>query len=351
MKNYILIISLFISSVSLGQKKEDKEKEAFELAQKAIELIDFGKVDQSIELLKKSIKLDPTNFNYPYELGFAYNLKRDYPNAIKTYRKVVKYKEATDQYYQMLGNVYDLSGDKENALKSYNKGLKKFPNSGKFYYERGNIQTDKKESLKYYEKGISVDPNYPSNYYIATKYYLNSTKNEMWGMLYGELFLNIDRGSARTEEISKLLFEKYKSEIKFVDKNHFSVSFYSDLNTKPGEKIPFGLKVYEPLISLSILGNDTITLSSLNTIRTKFINSYYSEKHNLEYPNILFDWQKILNEKGYFECYNYWLLMKGNDKEFHNWYSNNTKKFDEFISWFSQNKLLLTLDNKFIRFE
>ena len=76
MKNYILIISLFISSVSLGQKKEDKEKEAFELAQKAIELIDFGKVDQSIELLKKSIKIDPTNFNYPYELGFAYNLKK-----------------------------------------------------------------------------------------------------------------------------------------------------------------------------------------------------------------------------------------------------------------------------------
>ena len=240
MKSLIILISILSFSV-FGQK-EAKEQEAFELSQKAIELMDFGKVDQSITLLEKCITLDPTNFNYPYELGYAYKLQRDYQNAILTYKKAVKYKDATDQCYQMLGNVYEASGDLEGALKSYKKGLKKFPKSGKLYYEIGNIQVDKSEALKYYEKGINADPSYPTNYYVLAKYFLTQTKVEMWGMIYGELFMNIERGSARTEEIGKLIYDKYKSEIKVLAPNSISVSFYNGvIDVNNTSKIPLAI--------------------------------------------------------------------------------------------------------------
>lgn len=348
MKRILFFISI-VSFSAFGQK-EAKEQEAFELSQKAIELMDFGKVDQSIDLLKKCVDLDPTNFNYPYELGYAYKVKKDYSNAILTYKKAVKYKDATDQCYQMLGNVYESSGDLNGALKSYKKGLKKFPKSGKLYYEIGNIQADKNEALKYYEKGIKCDPNYPTNYYVTAKYYLNNTKTEMWGMIYGELFMNIERGSARTEEIGKLLYDKYKSEIKKVSPNSYSISFYNSVVTDPS-KLPFGLKVYEPILSLGIVGVDSISQKSLNTLRTFFVRNYFEKNYNKEYPNVLFDWQKLLLESNYFESYNYWMLMKGDEAEFQQWYALNSKKYDEFILWFSKNKLLINDDNKFVRFE
>ena len=350
MKRVLFFIS--IVSFSVFGQKEAKEQEAFELSQKAIELMDFGKVDQSITLLEKCITLDPTNFNYPYELGYAYKLQRDYQNAILTYKKAVKYKDATDQCYQMLGNVYEASGDLEGALKSYKKGLKKFPKSGKLYYEIGNIQADKNEALKYYEKGINADPSYPTNYYVLAKYFLTQTKVEMWGMIYGELFMNIERGSARTEEIGKLIYDKYKSELKVLAPNSISVSFYNAvIDVNNSSKIPFGMKVYEPLLMLSAIGIDSVSILNMNKVRTGFTQKYFESNYNKEYPNVLFDWQKLLIDSKYFECYNYWLLMKGNDDEFHKWYVSNSKIYDEFIVWFSKNKLLINDQNRFVRFE
>ncbi|MBI1837721.1 MAG: tetratricopeptide repeat protein [Flavobacteriia bacterium] len=349
-KIILLYIFLAINILTIAQN-ETKEKEAFELSQKAMDFIDFGKPDKAIECLEQSIKLDPTNFNYPYELGYVYKLQKDFTNAILIYKKAIKYKETSDQCFQMLGNVYLEAGQKENAIKIYKKGLKKFPNSGKLYFELGNCKDNESEKVIQYERGIAVDPTYPTNYYVVTKYYLEKTDKEMWGLIYGELFLNIERGSARTEEISKLIYDKYKSEIKFNSKNSFSISFYNATLSPEKTTIPFGLKIYEPLITIAILGVDSIQIASLNSIRTKFNNTYFEKNHNKEYPNILFDWQKLLIENGYFECYNYWLLMKGNPTEFHAWYTLNIKKYDEFINWFAKNKLLLTDKNKFVRFE
>lgn len=52
-----------------------------------------------------------------------------------------------------------------------------------------------------YEKGIEVDPGFDSNYHQEARIYLNSTE-EVWRMIYGELFMYIDRNTARTAEIS-----------------------------------------------------------------------------------------------------------------------------------------------------
>lgn len=352
MKNTLFnIILCFLPVLGFAQKNEKKEQEAYELSQKAIELIDFGKTKQSIDLLKQAIKLDPNNYNYTYELGYAYYLTQDYDNSIKVYKKATKLKEASEETYQLLGNVYEAKGQFEEALKIYNKGLNKFPSSGELYYEKGNMYKDKKEGLKYYEKGIQVDPMYADNYYELSKYFLNETNTEMWGLFYAELFMNIERSSARTEEIGKLILKKYQSEIKISPNKIYQISFYQNENQSNNGKPTFGSSVFEPIFTSSLSGIDSININSLHIIRTKFIQNYWDKNYFQVYKNILFDWQKMLIERGLFDCYNYWLLSKGDKEEFHDWYEKNNKRYDDFLAWFSQNKLLLTDKNFFIRFE
>jgi tetratricopeptide (TPR) repeat protein len=327
---------------------------------KAIELMDNGSPDESIILLEEAKKLDPDTYLYDYEIGYAYTDKKDYPKALEIYKKIIKYKDANDQCYQMLGNSYDYNNDPKSALKTYDKGLKKFPNSGRLYLEKGNVYLNQKkysEALPFYEQGIKIDPAFPSNYYRATLLLCNSDE-EVWGMIYGEIFLNLEPDTKRSEEISKLLFETYKSQIKFSSDTSFTVSFsknaninmsINDLKHIDNFKLPFGSMIYEPTLMLSIVGEKKTDLNSLDRIRTKFVANYYDKKYNLKYPNVLFDFQKKLIELGYFQSYNYWLLSSGDPDNFNLWIENNKESWDKFVGWFNSARLSISQDNKFSR--
>lgn len=350
-KTFTIIGFLIVSLIACGQTDSDKQK-AYETGREAIELMDKGNYDESIKLLEKSSKLDPENYTYPYEIGYAYILKKEHLKAASYFEKVVKMKDANAQCYQMLGNAYSGGGKKKEAIEAYINGLEKFPKAGRLYLEIGNMQKSDSKALEYYEKGVMVDPDYPSNYYWLAKIFCNSTE-EMWGMLYGEMFINLERGSKRTEEISKLLFNTYASEIKFTSDTSMTVSFCQNhvINADTSRKsLPFSM-VYEPGMIFSISKLDTINLESLNKIRTNYISFYFDRKFNKSHPNVIFDWHKSLIEKNYFECYNYWLLMKGAPAEFSIWYKNNKERFDNFINWFSDNPMLIDENTNFHRFD
>jgi tetratricopeptide (TPR) repeat protein len=346
-----LITFLFSASITLISYTQSvpAREEALLLGKEAIKLMDNGDIDKSIELLEKASKLDPGNYRYPYEIGYAYYLTEDYARSVKIYEKIIEMDDIDDQCYQMLGNAYDLNKQPKKAIETYNKGLKKFPNSGILYLELGTMhQDDLNEALDFYEKGIKVDPQFPSNYYRAARIFCNSTE-ELWGMIYGEIFMNIERGSDRTKEISKLLFDTYFSQIKFTSDTSASVSFSKnmEIDINNTDKLPFGL-IYEPSLLVGITG-DTITLETLNQIRKRFIEFYFEKGFNKTYPNVLFDWNKELIDSDRFECYNYWLLMQGATDEFNSWYALNKEKFDAFIEWFKDNPMVIDETHRFNR--
>jgi|TARA_B110000967_G_C18777140_1_gene506191 tetratricopeptide (TPR) repeat protein len=358
----IITIILFISFGlnSFGQTSDDKS-EAYDIAKEAIKIMDNGEIEKSIGMLKKAQKLDPENYLYPYEIGYAYLLQKDYKNAIKTLKPVLKYKDNNDQCFTLLGNTYDTDKQPEKAIEIYKKGLIKFPKSGRLHYELGNVQEVLKkydDALTSWENGITVSPSYPSNYHTASIYYCKYTTEKIWGVIYGELFINIERGSEKTTQISKLLFDTYKSSITIKSKTEGGVSFSKSSQMtipKEGEeiKLPFSMP-YEITMILAItseLDKKELGIASLNNIRTSFINSWYENERNIEYPNILFDWHKKLIDLEYFESYNYWLLMKGNEDEFDNWVGSNKEKFDAFIEWFTKNPLKIDEQNNFKRLQ
>ena len=86
----------------------------------------------------------------------------------------------------------------------------------------------------------------------------------------------------------------------------------------------------------------------MNT-RSTFLEQYYEMGHYEKYPIVLFDYQKKIEEEGHFEAYNYWLLMKGNEREFDTWLEENETKWSEFIKWYKENPIEITEETRFVQ--
>ena len=357
MKTRLLLLSIFMLSCLHSNSQSNKDVAKNKTA-KAIELMDNGNIDESIKLLEEAKKLDPNSYIYDYEKAYAYYLKQDYKTSLKLYKDVVKYDDITDQCFQMLGNLYDVNGEPEKALSAYDKGLKKFPKSGRLYLEKGNVYWGQKKyatALPLYESGITVEPMFPSNYYRATLLFLNSTE-QVWGMIYGEIFINLEQNSKRAAEISKLLYDVYKAQIKFKLGDTVSVSFsknntinINDLKDIQNFKLPFGVGAYEPVLLMSIVNEKEINLNSLDRIRKNFVENYFKNEYITKYPNVLFDYHNYILKAGHMEAYNHWLLLKGDETGFNQWLEANKFKFDNFLEWLKDNKINITEKNVFCR--
>lgn len=351
-KGFIIVFILLINSIVYSQT--DREK-AVDIGMEGIRYIDEQKYDLAIEKLMEAAALDRDNFIYPYEIGFTYYLKEDYENSLKYFKESVKFDASTDQCYQMLGNLYDIMGDTVKAFESYNRGLEKFPNSGRLYLEKGNVYWNRGNfeiALQLYEQGIEADPVFPSNYYRAALIYCNS-EIPLWGIIYGEIFMNLERNTERTEEISKLLFDTYKNAINISSESEASVNFNHILKTNDNSRgMPFSF-AFEIVMSKSLIplltnNQKEITLSSLNEIRTNFIYFWYNDKMIVKFPVVIFRYMKKLQDEGYLDVYNRWIFMMGAKDEFIIWSEANKEQWESFASWFSKNQLEITSENKFL---
>ncbi len=354
-KNIALLLLLTAGQITYGQINKEK---ALEKGNQAIKLEDDGEYEKAIKLFEEAQKLDPDKIDYPYEIAYSYMQLKEYKKAINIGEKLTKHKDVEDMNYELLGNAYDYLGKEDKAIEIYEEGLKKFPNSGRLYLEMGVMQMIKKDynkALAYYEKGIEVAPQFSSNYYWAAKIYCSSTE-EVWGMIYGELFINIERNTKRTVEISKLLYDTYKSEIKFTSDTSFSVSFsknasisIDDLKDSSMFLLPFGIGIYEPTLMMSTINEKSIDINSLDRIRKNFVETYFKNGNDKKYPNILFDYQNKILKAGNLEAYNHWILMKGDEDDFTKWQSDNKDKWDNFVKWFTDNKIQIDDTHKFYR--
>ncbi len=349
----VLILS---GQISYGQTNKEI---AIEKAKEGIRLEDKeGKYDEAIKLFGEAQKLDPENINYPYEMAYAYSGKKDYKKASDILEKLLSHKDVHSRVYQALGNAYDSQGQPDKAIDTYEKGLKQFPNSGELYLELGNMNLAKKDynkALFYYEKGIENDPKFPSNYYWAAKIFCGSDE-EVWGMIYGEIFMNLERTTKRSLEISKLLYDTYKSQITFTSDTTMGVSFsktatmnINDLKDPKNFKLPFGTGCYEMVLMMSVIGEKKIDMNSLDRIRTRFVERYFQGDDAVKYPNILFDYQRQVKAAGHFEAYNRFILFKGDEEGNKKWMEANPAKWSDFLKWYGTNKMQVDLSHRFYR--
>lgn len=358
MKTALLFVFIAFYSVSYSQTDQTEAEKKFKEAQS---LTDQKRYKEAIKMFEEIQKLDPTNSVLQYEIALVNYKQGNYENAIEILEKIKNKKDADDLYYSLLGNAYDVTDDRDKAIETYKAGLKKFPKSGPIYLELGVVSAMEKEydeALKYFEKGIEVAPMHPSNYYWASMLWATS-KNSVWSLIYGEIFLNLEKNSNRTEQISKMMFEVYKKgyaiedtviKTSFVDNNiYINQSVSEKEQSKQMLSSISTIAVFEIGMRLAAVGEKKIDINSLNRIRTNFLYNYFAKPENKDFAGVVFDYQKKVQDAGFLEAYNYWILLDGDKQNEQVWQSKNEELWDKFIVWFDKNPMEINESNKFSR--
>ncbi|MCX8523024.1 tetratricopeptide repeat protein [Chryseobacterium formosus] len=342
--NYSVLLFLLLSLNFHAQKKTFKCEKVYD----AVKLIDTEKYNEAITILRECEKIDPKEYTYPYEIALAYTNNKEHEKAISELKRIKNYDNLKADYFQLLGNNFDYQGKSELAIATYDEGLKKFPDAGRLYLEKGVVyESEKKynEAINSYEKGISVNPSYSSNYYRAAKLYLRSD-NKLSGFIFGEIFVNLERTTKRTKEMSKLLYDGYKEAIIFKDDNNLSISICKniliDVSKLDKNKLPL-CSMFEANLLLSTTGQKEFSLNSFAKIRSEFLKMYL-EIMKKEYQIVLFDYFKKMDDNKVFNAYNHYIFQIGDESAFTEWMQKNDAEYQKFVTWYTQDENLLMID-------
>lgn len=290
MKKLLLVIVLHLEfSLAFSQS-------ITELQETARNFMRQGDYANAILVLNRAVQMEPQNIAVLKDLSLNLYYKGDYDKALETLKPVLEMPQADDQSFQIAGSIYRQSGRPEDAEKMYRKGLKKFPQSGILFNDLGEVQwrLQSKEAIKNWEKGIEAEPSYSRNYFNASRYYYY-TGNTVWGLLYAEIFINMDPFGPNAPEIKQLLLDGYKQ-------------LFKQANIELGNtnKNPFVIQYLQCMNKQSALASTGINTSSLAMIRARFVLDWFANSKN--FPYRLFEYQQQLLREGLFDAYNQWLF-------------------------------------------
>jgi tetratricopeptide (TPR) repeat protein len=281
-----------------------------------------GDFKNAIIVLTRALQQDSKNLELQKDLVMSYYLDRDYAKALKGAESLIDRNDADVVCFQIAGNVYKALEEVKDCEKMYKKALKKFPQSGSLYSEYGELLWSAKNyaAIDLWEKGIQADPAFSGNYYNAAMYYF-FTKDKVWSLVYGEIFVNMESRTDRGAAMKQLLLQGYKEKLLAdadllkgdeKNKNEFSKAFLQTFNKQAS------------------LADHGINTEILTMMRSRFILDWYQENAD-RFPFKLFDYQRQLLREGMFEAYNQWLFGPvDNLAAYDNWTKTHTEQYTAF---------------------
>lgn len=311
---FSFLLGLFLTSAAMAQTTPLETARSF---------MNAGDWDNAIVVLNSAIKQDPDNLELKKYLVLSYTYKRDFTKALEMVEPLLERNDVDVQTYQAAGNVYRALAMTKDGEKMFKKALKKYPNSGPLYNEYGEMLWEKEdyEAIELWEKGIEVDPSFAGNYYNAASYYY-FTKDKVWTLIYGEIFVNMENLTERSTEVKRMLLSTYKEKL------------FTELNEKNDKnKNEFSNAVLNTYDKQSSLVSRGITIETLNMIRTRFILDWYTQ-YATKFPFRLFDYHQQLIREGMFEAYNNWLFGPvENLSAFDQWSKSNAETYARFTTF------------------
>lgn len=327
--------------------------------QHGIELMKKENYKGAIEALNDAVDLDSSKANYQFQLALANYYSKNFETTIKITKGLMKKFSPDVRYYDLMGECYSEMRNDKKAQAILLEGLKLFPSSGSIHSQLGKIEYDHKNintAIQYWELGIVAEPTFPSNYYYAAQAY-GTTSEKIWAIIYGEIFVNLETNTGRTYEILFRMYDWYKQAIYIkTPKNKYAM--FTDERTHISEAEFKDTMLFHKNFAMAYNNiaqrcmtefKDKFTTENLIKFRSKFITLWYSKNFPIDFPNPIFDYQRTVISADYFECYNYWLLSKGDPKIFNDWMEKNKKKYDQFMKWFMAHPLEISSSNTITR--
>lgn len=318
MKKIITSVLVLLTAVMLQAQGGDPR----ELHQTAKAFMRTGDYDNAVLVLKRGLAADNNNLEMQKDLVMSYYMKRDYVRALEGVKAMVERPDADEVTYQIAGNVYKALEEVKECEKMYKKALKKFPKSGPLYSEYGELlwSAKKFDAIDQWEKGIETDPAYSGNYYNAALYYYY-TKDKVWTIIYGEIFVNMESRTERGASMKELLLKSYKEKL------------FAEADLMKGEeknKSEFAKAVLQSLAKQTSLANKGLNVESLTMIRSRFILDWFAN-YSHKFPYKLFDYQRQLLQEGMFDAYNQWLFGPvENLAAYDQWTKTHAEAFEAF---------------------
>src|SRR6478735_2884554 len=253
MKKLFFLLSFF--ALSFGVIAQDDPKVLHHTAR---DFMAQGDWDNAILVLNRLIQTDKNNLEYNKDIIQCFYFKRDYEKAVEGVKTIVNRDDADVMTFQIAGNIYKALEDPKGCEKVYKAGIKKFPKSGSLYSEYGELLFQRQDytAIDLWEKGIEIDPAFSGNYYNAALFYFY-TKDKVWSLIYGEIFVNMESLSQRGAAMKELLFQGYKEKL------------FKEADLMKGEennKSPFAKAFLQSMNKQSSLVSRGVTTASLTMV-------------------------------------------------------------------------------------
>ncbi len=318
-RNFLFFIFPILLPVSLLAQDPDSKGSQ----QTAKGFMQQGDYTNAILVLNGALQKDPKNIELSKDLAFDYYLEHDYAKGLDIAKPLLDRPDADVQCYQIAGLFYKAMDEASACEKLYKAGIKRWPRSGVLYNEYGEVLFAKQDysAIKQWEKGIETDPNETSKSYNAAKYNF-FTIDKVWGLIYGEIFLNLESYSKRTAEIKQLMLEGYKKLFTANDKSKAQEN-----------ESAFAEAWVNMMTKLSPAVAQGVTAESLTILRTEFIIKWF-QTYPANFPFRLFDYQRQLLNQGLFDAYNQWLFGAAeNLPVFQTWINTHNEEFTRFTEF------------------
>jgi len=340
----ILPMMLLVASVTTNAQIDSAAVQRD--VRKAVDLMDRNLPDEAITYWDKAITAMPDFAPYRYERALCHVMAKRYEAAIGVLTPIYTDTNLFDRGYQLLGNCYDYLEDTSRSREIYEAGLAAWPTSGRLHYELGAaayLKQDVTSALNWWVKGTKVEPTFATNYYWICKG-LAPTKDKLWAVLYGELFLNLEPNTERTQEISSLLFATWNKAISLGHPDD-PINFCSEKTLN--EPSPYGPATmnfpmaFEFTVATSSQMfiptegvKERLSIKELVDIRVTFIRGWMSGEYAKRYPNDLLAFHAKLLEDGWLDEYFWWLFGHGDLDEMRQHYRENANRYDTFLAYF-----------------
>lgn len=339
-RKYILGAALFCLPLGHSFAQEGLSADVRRMQESARSYLNRGDYANAIMMYSQAIRQAPDEVSLRRDLAYTYLLSGETKKAKEIIDPVVSSEAADEQTYQVASAVENALGNTGKAKRLLNEGLSKFSNSGLLYNSKGNVlgsDGKTKDALEAYNTGIKADPSYPVNYYNAAKLYFQNG-DAVWGLIYAEIYVNLDPLSARTVEVKKLMLEGYRK-LFSPGKDERLPDFKSSPSSEAGRNAGFAALYKRVMLQQASAISEGLNTENLIMLRTRFMMAWMKD-FSVSYPFTLFSYQDKMLHEGVYDAYNQWLFgAADNSQEFSAWIKLNSKEYNAFEAWRKRNLL------------